>query len=189
MTTQTLSPTVNGVDVVRLKETIGAIRQTPSLADFRFRLHNRWQGGGWNRSTVKASSGTGQDFPQRDGRFTMEADEPEVLLSGDRGANPVEHLLHALASCVTTTAVYHAAARHIPIESMETDLEGAIDLQGFLGLDPAVPKGYRSVTMRMRVSGDLSEEQKREVMQLGCEFSPVFNMVSAGVPIQVELVD
>jgi uncharacterized OsmC-like protein len=189
MTTTTPSSTVNGVDVVRLKQTIGAIEENPSLAEFRFRIENHWLGAGHNRTTVKTSHGAGQDFPDRDGKFWMEADEPEVLLGTDKAANPVEHLLHALVSCVTSTAVYHAAARHIPVESVQSELVGDLDLRGFLGLDPDVPKGYRSVTMRMRISGDLTEEQKREVMQLGCTYSPVFNSVSPGVPITVELVD
>lgn len=181
--------TVNGIDVTQLKRTIGTIEQDPSLAEFRFRIENHWLGGGRNRTTVKASHGAGQDFPEREGKFTMEADEPPILLSGDMAANPVEHLLHALVSCVTTAAVYHAAARHIPVESVESELAGDLDLRGFLGLDPDVPKGYRQVTMRMRIRGDLTTEQKRQVMQLGCTYSPVYNMVSPGVPISVELVD
>lgn len=179
--------TVNGVNVSKLKETIQAIKEKPSLADFRFRIVNKWQGGGLNETTVKASHGAGQEFPDRDGKFTMQADEPSILLSGDKAANPVEHLLHAVAACVTTTAVYHAAARHIPLEAVESTLEGELDLRGFLDLDPNVPKGYKNIRMNMHVTGDLSEEQKQEVVQLGCKFSPVYNMVSKSVPITVKL--
>lgn len=179
--------TVNGVDVRKLKETIQAIGATPSLADFRFRIANEWRGGGFNQSTVKASSGAGQEFRDREGKFTLQADEPPILLSGDKAANPVEHLLHAVAACVTTTAVYHAAARHIPLDGVTSTLEGDLDLRGFLGLDPNVPKGYKNITLQVRVAGDLSEEKKREVVRLGCEFSPVYNMVSKAVPITVEL--
>jgi len=181
--------TVNGVDVGKLKETIHAIGETPSLADFRFRISNKWQGAGLNQTTVKASHGAGQEFTEREGKFTMQADEPAILLSGDKAANPVEHLLHALTSCVTTSAVYHAAARNIPLESVESNLEGELDLHGFLGLDPNVPKGFKKITMKVRITGDLSREQKQEVVRLGCEFSPVYNMVSKAVPITVELSD
>jgi len=187
MKEQTGKRIVNGLDVRKLKETIQAIGKTSSLGDFRFRIANEWQGGGLNQSTVKASSGAGQQFQERDGKFTMQADEPPILLSGDKAANPVEHLLHALAACVTTAAVYHAAAREIPLDSVESVLEGELDLQGFLGLDPNVPKGYKHIRMNVRVTGDLSEEQKRKVVQLGCEFSPVYNMVSKAVPITVEV--
>lgn len=142
MSDQAANKNINGVDVRKLKETIQAISEKPVLAGFKFRIANQWQGGGLNQSTVKASYGVGQEFSEREGKFTMQADEPPVLLSGDKAANPVEHLLHALISCVTTTAVYHAAARHISVDGIESTLEGDLDLQGFLGLDPNVPKGY-----------------------------------------------
>jgi len=57
-------------------------------------------------------------------QFHSGRDEHEVLLGNDTGANPVEHLLHALASCVTTSMVYHAAARGIAIDQVESLLEG-----------------------------------------------------------------
>jgi uncharacterized OsmC-like protein len=187
MTEQTGTQTINGIDVSKLRETIQAVKQTPSLADFRFRIVNKWQGGGLNQTTVKASYGAGQDFPDREGKFTMQADEPPILLSGDKAANPVEHLLHALASCVTTTMVYHAAARGIPLETVESSLEGGLDLQGFLGLDPNVRKGFKNITVNVRVTGNLSEEQRQEVVKLGSQFSPVYDMVTNSVPVTVKL--
>jgi len=187
MKDQDADKNINGVDVRKLKETIQAISEKPKLAEFKFRIANQWQGGGLNQSTVKASYGVCQEFSEREGKFTMQADEPPILLSGDKAANPVEHLLHALISCVTTTAVYHAAARHISVEGIESTLEGDLDLQGFLGLNPNVPKGYKNIRLKMLIKGALSEEKKREVLQLGCEFSPVYNMVSKAVPITTEL--
>jgi uncharacterized OsmC-like protein len=180
---------VNGVNVTRLGETVEAIQQTPALADFKFRIVNEWQGGGRNRTTVKASSGAGQEFPDRDGKFNMEADEPPVLLGQDTAANPVEHLLHALASCVTTSAVYHAAARGIPVESVQSQLEGELDLHGFLGLDPDVRNGFKQIKVTLKITGDLTEEQKREVAQLGSGFSPVYDMVTNQVPVTVQLTE
>jgi uncharacterized OsmC-like protein len=187
MKEQNVTQTINGVDVGKLADTVQAIKDTPSIADFKFRITNTWQGGGLNQTTVKASYGAGQEFPDREGKFTMQADEPPILLSGDKAANPVEHLLHALAACVTTSMVYHAAARGIPLEVVESQLEGELDLHGFLGLDPNVRRGFKNITIHMRVSGDLSEEQKKEVMSLGPQFSPVYDMVSNGVPITVKL--
>lgn len=178
---------VNGVDVGKLRETIAAIKDKPYLADFKFRIENKWQGGGLNQTTVKASYGAGQEFPERDGKFTMQADEPPILLSGDLAANPVEHLLHALAACVTTSLVYHAAARGIPLESVESRLEGELDLRGFLGLDPTVRKGFKHITMNVHLTGDLTEEQKKEVVKLGPQYSPVYDSVTNIVPVTVRL--
>lgn len=178
---------INGVDVGKLRETIAAIKDKPYLADFKFRIENQWQGGGLNQTTVKASYGAGQEFPERDGKFTMQADEPPILLSGDLAANPVEHLLHALAACVTTSLVYHAAARGIPLESVESRLEGELDLRGFLGLDPTVRKGFKHITMNVHLTGDLTEEQKKEIVKLGPQYSPVYDSVTNIVPVTVRL--
>ena len=187
MNEQTGSQNLNGVNVSRLNETIQAIQAKPSLADFRFRVVNKWKGGGFNQTTVKASYGAGQEFSGRDGKFIMEADEPPILLGEDKAANPVEHLLHALVACVTTSMVYHAAARGIRLDAVESEVEGELDLHGFLGLDPKVRNGFRSITLKMRISGNLTEEQKQEVVKLGPQFSPVYDMVTNSVPVTVKL--
>jgi hypothetical protein len=84
MNEQTVKKTINGVDVRKLKDTIKSIGATPSLVDFRFRIANEWQGGGFNQSTVKASYGAGQEFQERDGKFTRQSDEPPILRRGDK---------------------------------------------------------------------------------------------------------
>ncbi len=188
-TAQAETHAINGVDIGKLRETIEVIKDKPFLADFKFRIENKWQGGGLNQTTVKASYGAGQEFPERDGKFTMQADEPPILLSGDLAANPVEHLLHALAACVTTSLVYHAAARGIHLDSVESRLEGELDLRGFLGLDPTVRKGYKHITMTVNLTGDLTEAQKQEVVKLGPQFSPVYDSVTGGVPVTVKLAE
>lgn len=189
MNDQTTPKIINGVDVGKIAETIEAIKETPSIADFKFRISNKWQGGGLNQTTVKASYGANQNFPEREGKFTMQADEPPILLSGDKAANPVEHLLHALAACVTTSMVYHAAARGIPLEAVESLLEGELDLHGFLGLDPKVRNGFKGITLTMRLTGALTEEQKQEVLKFGPQFSPVYDMVTNSVPVTVQLAE
>ena len=70
-TAQTETHAINGVDIGKLRETIEVIKDKPFLADFKFRIENKWQGGGLNQTTVKASYGAGQEFPERDGKFTL----------------------------------------------------------------------------------------------------------------------
>ena len=59
----------------------------------------------------------------------LDADEPPILAGNDQGANPVEYLLRALAGCMMTTMVYHAAVEGIRIDELEMDLEGDLDLR------------------------------------------------------------
>lgn len=169
MTSQTLSSNVNCVDVVKMNEPIGANEETTSVAEIRFRNENIWLGEDSNRTTGKAANGAAQDFPNRVRKLLMEADESPIHLSCDKTAYPVEHLLHAQVSRVTTTANYYTAPCHIPVESVESDLMGDLDLRGFLGLDTDVQRRYSSFTVLKHITDDLSEVQNRDVMQLGCK--------------------
>lgn len=179
-----LISTVNGVDLARLTDTIEAVRASPELGSFKFRIRNRWIGCGQNRSEVQQFSAGGKETPHKTD-FTLEADEPDVLLGDDRGANPVEHLLHALASCITTSMVYHAAARGIAVEEVESSLEGDLDLRGFLGLAPNVRKGYQQIRLKLRIKADVTDQELRDLAWLGPRFSPVFDSITKGVPISV----
>ena len=172
---------INGVDVDRLEGTIAAVSENPSIADFKFRSTNKWINGGHNTSVIKGFYGACQEDETRNEPFILDNDEPDVLLGTDKGANPVEYILHALAGCVTTTLVYHAAARGIKLDAVESSYEGYLDLQGFLGLKP-VPKGYQRMKINFKISGDLTQAQKEELLATGRRYSPVHDMISRAVP-------
>jgi len=176
----------NGVDTNRMQETVRAVKASPELGHFTFRIENRWIDAGVNQSEVKSFYGCGQALSHTTG-FILAADEPEILLGSDTEANPVEHLLHALASCVTTSMVYHAAARGISVDEVESSLEGDLDLQGFLGLDPTVRNGYQQIRLKLRIKGDVTDEQLKELAGLGPTFSPVYDSLSKGVSICVSV--
>ena len=174
--------TMNGVDVAALFATIDAVKKDPAIAEFRFRARNRWLGGDANRTTVSGFYGAKQEQPHA-APFEMECGEPPVLLGRDRGANPVEFLLNALAGCLTTTMAYHAAARRLEIGAIDSELEGDLDLRGFLGISPEVRKGYREIRVKMRVQSKASPAVLRELAQ----FSPVFDVCSRALPVKVEV--
>jgi uncharacterized OsmC-like protein len=184
-TAHVLPKIVNGVAVDDLFMTIDAIKKNPAIAKFRFRIRNQWEGASQNKSAVGAFYGAGEE-QARLKPFVLEADEPAVLLGKDGAANPVEHLLHALASCLTTSMVYHAAARGIHIEEVESSLEGDIDLHGFLELDRNVRKGYQGIRVNFKIKADVPDEQLQEIVQLGPDYSPVFDSLTNGVPVSVK---
>ncbi len=105
----------NGVDTEKLFATLDLIRAQPELARFQFRATNRWIGGAHNRSTIKGFYAAGGEDATRTEAFEIDAGEPAILLGTDTGANPAEHLLHALAACLTTSIVYVAAARKVEL--------------------------------------------------------------------------
>src|SRR5262245_34031502 len=182
-TTQSNTSVINGVDRDKLFGTIDLIKATPELAKFRFKIHNEWQDSAHTRSTIQTFFGAGTDF-EHAVKFELDADEPPVLLGSDQGPNPGEYLLHALAACVTSAIVYHAAARGIAIEEIESSIDGDVDVRGFLGLDNNVRKGYQEIRMKFRIKADVSDDQLQELFILGQQYSPVLDSVSNGVPMK-----
>ena len=177
---------VNGVNVDELFGTIDAVKKAPVIATFKFRANNEWIDGGHNRTTIKNFYGTQQDHKHKE-PFVLDADEPPLLLGKDLGPNPVEYALTALAACVTTSIVYHAAAKGVTIRSMESRLEGDIDLQGFLGLRDDVPRGYKEIRMFVNIDADAPPEKLEEIVNLGPTYSPVFDTITRAVPVSVQL--
>jgi uncharacterized OsmC-like protein len=84
-------------------------------------------------------------------RSCLRKTNPPVLLGEDAGANPVEYALTALAGCLTTSLVYHAAARAIKRDEVEAKLEGDLDLHGFLGMSENVRNGYDSIRVTFKI--------------------------------------
>ena len=187
MTQQTpeTRPMANGVDRDRLFGTIDAVGANTELGRFQFRARNRWINGGHNRTTIKDFYGAGQEDLSRAEPFVLDADEPDVLLGENHGANPVEYVLTALAGCLTTSLVYHAAARGITLHGVESRLEGALDLRGFLGMSDDVRNGYESIDVTFTVTGDAPDEVLDELCQVAQQRSPVFDIVTRPVKVTV----
>jgi uncharacterized OsmC-like protein len=181
-----MTDVINGVSRTGLFGAIEALKADDSLAQFNFRIENEWIDGGLNRSIVRDFYGVGADHAHATA-FTLHNDEPPVLLSGDKGPNPVENLLHALAGCLVTSIVYHAAARGIKIDAVRTRFEGDLDLRGLLGVTKACRNGYREIRVSFDIDGDLTVEQKRDLMAMGPEYSPVFDVVSNGTVVKCRL--
>jgi uncharacterized OsmC-like protein len=177
---------INGVNVDELFGTIEAVKGAPVIAKFRFHADNKWMDGGHNRTSIKNFYGTQQEHEHKRS-FMLDADEPAILLGKDQGPNPVEYVLTALASCVTTTIVYHAAARGVTIRSMASRLEGDIDLQGFLGIRDDVPRGYQAIRMYVDIDADCPPEKLEEIVKLGPTYSPVFDTLNRALPVSVQL--
>lgn len=175
--------TVNGIAMETLQQTVRAIEQEPELGNCRFRARNTWLGGNHNRTTISGFYAARQEIAHKQ-KFELHADEPPLLAGGDEGANPVEHLLNALAACVTTSMVAHAAVRGIRIDELESELEGDIDLRGFLGLSNDVPKGFTDIRINFKVKSDVNNMARLKRLT---EYSPVFNTITQGANVDIQV--
>jgi uncharacterized OsmC-like protein len=179
---------MNGLDLNQLYETVDLLKNDPKLAQFEFRARNRWVSGGHNRSEIDGFYGAGREDKSRPKPFVFDNGEPPVLLGNNEGMNPVEFVLHALAGCVTTTTVLHAAARGIKIEAISTELEGDVDIQKLVGLSDTLPGGYREIRVKMNIKADCTDEELDELCNYAWSRSPVFGTITNPVPIKMERV-
>jgi uncharacterized OsmC-like protein len=177
----------NGVDTGKMFATLDLIKEQPELAQFQFRATNRWLGGSHNRSTIKGFYAAGGEDTTRSAEFKVDAGEPAILLGDDAGPNPAEYLLHALAACLTTSIVYVAAARKVELTSVESTLTGDMDVRGALGVDDEPRNGFKRIDVEFRLTGNAPEEKLREVVERAQQRSAVYDMVTNGVPVAVEV--
>ena len=137
---------------------------------------------------IKSFYGAGQEDNSRGEQFVLDAGEPAVLLGADTGPNPAEALLHALAACLTTTLVYVAAARKVRLTRGRVDARGRHGRARRLGVSDEVRNGFTHIRVHFTVKGDAPAEKLREVIERAQARSAVFDMVSHGVPVDVERV-
>jgi uncharacterized OsmC-like protein len=177
----------NGVDTQQLFGTLDAVKADPSIAKFQFRARNRWIGGAHNRSKIRDFYAANQEDTSRTKEFVLDAGEPAIPLGTDTGPNPAEYLLHALAACLTTSLVYVAAARGVHLTKVESTVEGDMDVQGALGLSDEHRNGFEQIRISFRIEGDAPREKLLEVAARAQKRSAVFDMVTNGVPVTMDV--
>jgi len=177
---------MNGVDVPTLFATINAVAEQPELAKFQFRASNEWIKGTHSRSKIEGYSGAGGEHAQT-GDFVYDGDHPPVLVGAGNAPTPVEFLLHALSACITAGIGNVAAARGIELESVESHIEGDIDMRGLLGISDDVRNGYQGIRLSFKVKGDASAEKLRRVVEQSTARSAVYDVLTNGVPVSIEV--
>ncbi|GAA4417030.1 OsmC family protein [Georgenia halophila] len=179
-------PTRNGVNVEQLTQTVGAIQDDPSLANFTFRATNTWLDGGRSRTSVQGFWGAGREDDSRGNPFVLEGDEPPVLLGTNHAPNAVETVLHALGSCLAVGVAYNAAAQDIEVRHLEIELEGDLDLHGFLGLSEDTRAGFHGIRVTCRIDTDAPDDKVAELIAHVRRTSPVVDIVSNPVPVEIQ---
>ena len=182
---ETLTKKVNGFNQEDIAAVVTALQANPEIGNFELRATNKWIDGGHNRSYIQGFYGACQEDTSRTEPFIYDNDEPPVLLGNNKGANPGEVLLHGLLGCMTTSMVLLAAARGIEVKNVSSKIEGDADINGFLGLDPTAPKGFKQIRVTFDIKG-VNEAQKEELLALAKQ-SPLFNTLIHPTDVQVAL--
>ena len=176
----------NGVNVAALLGAREALASAPEAARFNWRATCKWLNGTHSRATVDGFFGLGQDQRHKTD-FTFDADHPEVITAQDNGATPVEYVLVGLGACLTAGIAAIAQNRNIQLRSVKATIEGAMDLQGILGIDGDVRNGFDGIKVTYDIDADATPDEIRALVAQSQKRSAVFDIVTNPTDVTVEV--
>lgn len=132
-------------------------------------------------STVKDPTGLKTTTSVR--QFKVVCDEPVESGGTDEGMNPVELLLASLGSCMTIAAFYLAPSQGIEVQEFSVELEGDVDPDGFMGMNPDVRNGFSEIRITPHIKCSGTPEQAREFVRLVESRCPVHDTIERGTSI------
>lgn len=178
---------VNGVDVSALEGAIEAISDDPDVGMFTFRAETEWTDRLKSVTTVDEFDQAGETVATRE--FRIEGDEPEQILGERTAPNAVELLLTALGSCLSVGYAANAAAMGIEIDDLSFEMEGDVDLRGFLGISEDVRAGFDNVHCTVHLDADASADELAMLRERVESTSPLMDNIANSVQVETRLVD
>jgi uncharacterized OsmC-like protein len=174
----------NGVNVEALLGAREAFKGDTSLTKFQWRARNEWVDGTHSRTVIDDFTGVGGPQAHKAPQV-HDADHPELFAAEDNGSTPVEFVLHAIAACLTGGVASVAANRGVQLNSVSSSIEGDMDLQGILGMDPDVRNGYSKIRVNFEVDADADDETVAKIVQQSIKRSAVYDILTGNVPVEV----
>jgi len=178
--------TVNGVDVSALEDAVGAISEDHEIGRFTFRAETTWEDALKSVTSIDEFDQAGETVHTQE--FTLQGDEPEQILGERAGPNAVELLLGALGSCLSVGYAANAAHMGIELETLRLEMEGDVDLRGFLGISEDVRPGYESISCTVYVDGDAPEEELTKLQEHVEATSPLVDVITNEVGLETRMI-
>ena len=170
---------INGLEPEKLLEVVDQVKKNWETGRTTWKASTTWKGGFKVHTCSR--------------EFTLTADEPEMLCGTNTAANPVEMVLQAYGACLTIGYAMNAAVRGITLDDIRIELEGEIDLPGFLGLEPPESlkmdklPGFKSINASVKLNGDADPDALKELHEHVVRTSPVGITLSRPVDISTSL--
>ena len=176
----------NGVNVQALLDAREVLKGAPEAAQFTWRASCKWRNGTHSKTDVKSFFGLGQEQRHKT-ETSFEADHPEIFASEDNGITPIEYVLVGLASCLTAGVASVAQNRGIQLRSVESKLEGTMDIRGILGIDSEVRNGYDDIKVTFKIDADASKKEIEAIVAQSQKRSAVFDIIANPTTVNVEV--
>ena len=167
----------NGVNVEALLGAREALTDAPEGAQFSWRATCDWINGTHAESKVQGFFGMGEE-QQHKTEFAFGSDHPEIFASADHGATPVEYVLVGLAGCLTAGVASVAQNREIQLRSVKATLEGAMDIQGILGIDSDVRNGFSDIQVNFEIDADATRDEIEAIVAQSQKRSAVYDIIT-----------
>lgn len=110
-------------------------------------------------------------------------DEPPDLGGADSAPNPVELLLVALGSCQEIMYRAYASVMDIPLNNVQVQLRGYLDLHGLFALDPQIPAGYQKILFETDIDTPADTETVMKLVEMVESHCPVMDTFTRSIPV------
>lgn len=170
---------INGLDTDSLQNVVESVRQNWETGRITRSASVEWKGGFKSKATSR--------------QFSAEVDMPCGLCGEDSAISPLEMVLQAYGACLTVGYAMHCAARGIKLQELKINVEGDVDLPGFLGLTaPAhlnmdsLP-GYKNIRVEVKMKAEADDNTLKEIHQQVVSTAPVGLTLSRAVKVDATL--
>ena len=186
MSTETDKQVQNGVNVEALLGARDALSKAPEAAKFNWKASCKWMNGTHSQTSIQGFYGLGSQQSHKT-EFTFDTDHPEIFASEDKGATPVEMVLAGLAGCLTAGVASIAQLRKIQLRSVKATLEGAMDIQGILGIDSDVRNGFNDIKVNFEIDADASKDDLEALVAQSQKRSAVYDVITNPTNVSVSV--
>ena len=167
----------NGVNVEAVLGAREAMTAAPAAAAFQWRAKSTWKNGTHSTTSFNDYFGAGEEQSHRQ-EYVLDTDHPELFAAEDNGVTPIEMVMAGLAGCLTAGIASIATNRGIQLHSVEATLEGDMDMQGTLGIDPDVRNGFSELRVTYKVDADATADEIAALVAQSQKRSPVFDALA-----------
>jgi len=116
--------------------------------------------------------------------FDLKVDEVQEFGGTNKGPNPMELVLAALATCQEITYKMYADKLGVKIEGLKVEVTGELDLRGLLSLDPGIRPGYLKIHHEVHFTTSENKEIIEELIRLVENHCPVSDVLKNPTPIE-----
>ena len=171
--TQTVSTTLNDVDIGSVASLAKKIQQKPDVAATKWNAEVKWNGGFRSEARIREFA-------------SAKSDEPDQLGGTNTGPNPVEQVLAALGNCLAVGYAANATVAGISINSLTIDVEGDLDLHTFLGLKDG-NAGFSNISVKVTIDSDATPQPLQALHDKVVNTSPVGHTLNRAVPVDIQI--